>query len=132
MLLWELVKGASGGTSGKQPACNAEDVKRPWFNPWVGKIPWRREHSKLLQYSYLENFLDRGAWRATVHRITKGWTRPKQHSMNTYSFVKVGAGPHQSPWLVCEGWVRFQPTLAPSGRCFLPDPGRSEYCQVPA
>ena len=27
-----------------------------------------------LQYSCLENFMDRGAWRATVHGITKSWT----------------------------------------------------------
>ena len=27
-----------------------------------------------LQYSYLENPMDRGAWWATVHRITKSWT----------------------------------------------------------
>ena len=27
-----------------------------------------------LQYSCLENFLGRGAWQATVHRVTKSWT----------------------------------------------------------
>ena len=26
----------------KSPSANAEDVKRHGFNPWVGKIPWRR------------------------------------------------------------------------------------------
>ena len=35
--------------------------ERPGFNPWVGKIPWRRE-----QYFCLENSMDRGAWQATV------------------------------------------------------------------
>ena len=29
--------------------------------PWVGKMPWRRESSPL-QYSCLENPMDRGAW----------------------------------------------------------------------
>ena len=29
----------------------------------------------------LENPMDRGAWRATVHRITQGWTRLKRLSM---------------------------------------------------
>ena len=28
-----------------------------------------------LQYSCLENSMDRGAWRATVHRVAKSWTR---------------------------------------------------------
>ena len=31
-----------------------------------------------LQYSCLENPMDRGAWWATVHRVAKSWTQPKQ------------------------------------------------------
>ena len=33
-----------------------------------------------LQYSCLENPMDIGAWLATVHGVTKSWTRPQQHS----------------------------------------------------
>ena len=47
--------------------------KRPRFNPWVGKISWGRESP--LQYSCMENSMDRGAWWATVHGIAKGWIR---------------------------------------------------------
>ena len=36
------------------------------FDPWVGKISWRRQGNPL-QYSGLENSMDRGAWQATVH-----------------------------------------------------------------
>ena len=57
----------------ENPTANAGDVKRHGFNLWVGKIPWRRAW-KLLQYSCLENPMDRGAWQATVHRVTKSWT----------------------------------------------------------
>ena len=32
----------SGGTSGKEPACQCRRHEKPGFNPWVGKIPWRR------------------------------------------------------------------------------------------
>ena len=35
-----------------------------------------------LQYSCLENPLDRGAWRAAVHRIAQSWTQLKQLSMH--------------------------------------------------
>ena len=31
-----------GGTSGKEPACQCRRRKKPGFDPWVGKIPWRR------------------------------------------------------------------------------------------
>ena len=47
------------------------------FNPWVGKMPWRRA-CKPLPYSCLENPMDRGAWRATVHRVTKNGTQWKE------------------------------------------------------
>ena len=32
----------TGGISGKEPACQFRILKRCWFDPWVGKIPWRR------------------------------------------------------------------------------------------
>ena len=31
-----------GGTIGKEPICQCKRCKRPGFDPWVGKIPWRR------------------------------------------------------------------------------------------
>ena len=40
-------------------------------------------HGNPLQYSCLENPMDRGAWRATVHSVTKSRTRLKQLSMHT-------------------------------------------------
>ena len=48
------------------------------FNPWVRKIPWRREWN-LLQYFCLENSMYRGTWRVTVHGVTKSqtWLRDK-------------------------------------------------------
>ena len=35
-----------------------------------------------LQYSCLENPVDRGAWRAAVHRVAQSWTRLKRLSMH--------------------------------------------------
>ena len=37
-----LLMDFSGGTSGKESACKCRRHKRCRFNPWVGKIPWRR------------------------------------------------------------------------------------------
>ena len=39
-------------------------------------------NGNLLQYSCLENPVDRGAWWAAVHRVTQNWTRLKQLSMH--------------------------------------------------
>ena len=38
----EFVLGFPGGTSGKEPTCQCRRCKRCGFDPWVGKIPWRR------------------------------------------------------------------------------------------
>ena len=48
--------------------------RRPGFHPWVRKIPWRSAWQPT-QYSGLENSMDWGAWWATVHGVTKSWTR---------------------------------------------------------
>ena len=49
-----------GGVSGKEPIGQCRRHKRCGFDPWVGKIPWRRAWQ--LQYSCLENPMDGGAW----------------------------------------------------------------------
>ena len=38
-----LPKGLPRWCSGKEPACQCRRHKRPRFNLWVGKIPWRRK-----------------------------------------------------------------------------------------
>ena len=54
------------------------------FNPWVGKIPWRKEW-KPHQYSCLQNPMDRGAWQAAFHRVTESWARlSNQTRINIY------------------------------------------------
>ena len=40
-VLWWF-QGFPGGASGKEPACQCRRRKRCGFDPWVGKIPWRR------------------------------------------------------------------------------------------
>ena len=63
-----LFRGVPGGASGKEPACQCRRCKRHWFDPCVGKIPWRRAWQPT---PCLENPLDRGAWQATVHRVAR-------------------------------------------------------------
>ena len=62
-----------GATSGKEPACNAGDIMRHEFNPGLGRSPGGGPGNPL-QYSRLANPMDRGAWWAAFHRVTKSWT----------------------------------------------------------
>ena len=59
--------GFPGGPDGKESACNAAD---PFLIPGPERSPGEGNGNPL-QYSCLENSMDRGAWRATVHGITK-------------------------------------------------------------
>ena len=54
--------------SGKETACQC---RRCGFNPWVGKIPWRRKWQPAPVCSCQGNPTDRGAWRAAVHGVAK-------------------------------------------------------------
>ena len=70
--------GFPGGTSGKEknPPANAGDIRDMGSIPGLGRSP-EGGHPNPLQYSCLENPKDRGAWWATVHRVTKSQTIPK-------------------------------------------------------
>ena len=60
--------------SGKESACNAEDAGDTGSIPGSGRSPGGG-HGNPLQYSCLENTpMDRGAWRAMVHRVAKSQT----------------------------------------------------------
>ena len=48
--------------------------------PGSGRFPGGG-HGNTLQYSCLENPMDRGSWQPTVHRVTKNWTRHFGHLM---------------------------------------------------
>ena len=64
------VKGFPGGSDGKESTCSAHDLG---LIPGLGRPPGE-ENSYLLQYSCLENSMDRGAWWATVHGVAKNQT----------------------------------------------------------
>ena len=74
-----------GGASGKEPACQCRRHKRRRFDPWVRRSP-AGGHGNPLQYSCLENSMDRGAWRATVHRVAKSRTQLKWLSTHNLQF----------------------------------------------
>jgi len=57
----------------KNPPANAGDVRDMGSIPRLGRSPGGG-HGNPLQYSCLENLMDRGAWWATVHRLAKSQT----------------------------------------------------------
>ena len=70
---FQIIKsvGLPGSSYNKESARNAGD---PGSNPELERSSGEGNGNPL-QYSWLENPMDRGAWRATVHGVTKSGTR---------------------------------------------------------
>ena len=77
-----ILLGFPGGSDGKAIVCNSGDLGSV---PGSGRSPGERNGNPL-QYSCLENFMDGGAWQATVHGVAKSRTRLSNftghHSVN--------------------------------------------------
>ena len=74
-----------GGSDRKGSACNAGDL---------GSIPGSRRspgegNGNPLQYSCLENFMDRGDWWATVNGVAKSGTRLSDTHTHTHTHIKL-------------------------------------------
>ena len=72
--------GFLGGWDSKESVCSVED---PGLIPGSGRSP-EEGNGYPLQYPCLENSVDRGAWRATVHGVTKSWIR-----LNSYRVIGI-------------------------------------------
>ena len=68
----------------KKPPSSAGDIREAGSIPGSGRSPGRR-HGNPLQYSCLQNPMDRGAWWATAHSVAKCGARLKQLRTHYYS-----------------------------------------------
>ena len=64
---------SQSGLVAKNLPANAGDIREMGLIPGSGRSSGA-EHSNPLPYSCLENPVDKGAWRATAHRVAKSWT----------------------------------------------------------
>ena len=63
-----------GGSAVKNLPANAGDTEDTGSVPGLGRSPGGGNGNPL-QYSCLENPMDRGDWQSTVHRVSKRWTQ---------------------------------------------------------
>ena len=95
--------------------------------PGFGRSPGEGNGNPL-QYSYLENFMDRGAWWVTVHEVTKSWLR-----LSTFTFMcvrlNVGTSRHGVVAEVLEA-LKPQPTT-PSPAVALKNHRACRACALP-
>ena len=75
--------------SGKESACNAQDIRDAGLIPGSGRSP-EVENGNPFQYSCLENPMDRGAWRATVHGVPQSMGSQRvRHDLATQQYFTV-------------------------------------------
>ena len=93
----------------KNPPANAGDIRDTGSIPGLGRSTGGG-HGNPLQYCCLENPMDRGAWWAMFHRVTKSWTQLKRLSMLSMQCVYVNAAKS----------LQSCPTLSDPTDCSLP------------
>ena len=115
------LRGLPSGSAVKNlPQCR--NHRRPGFDPWVRRIPGGG-HGNPLQSSCLESPMDRGAWRAAVHRVAQSQTQPKW--LSTHACTQASSSRQLSATCLtsqagngsvlstgsqsCPGWVQSPP-----------------------
>ena len=75
----------------KDLLASAGDLRDMGSIPGLGRSPgeW---YDNPLQYSCLENTMDRGAWQATVHRVAKSRTKATYTQTSVTSFFQQSGG----------------------------------------
>jgi len=81
-----------GFPGGSVSVCNAGDQG---LIPGLGRSPGEGNGNPL-QYSYLENPMDRGAWWATVHGVSKSWTQLSDFTCTFFQGFPDGASGKES------------------------------------
>ena len=109
-LLTAVPRSFPGGASGKESACQCRRRKDVGSIPGSGRSPGGR-YGNPLQYSCLENSMDRGVWQAPVHRVTQSRKQLKQLSTHQGKCNEKRKVFHKWFWitkmgyLYCEKWI---------------------------
>ena len=93
----------------KNPSASAGDVRDVGLTPGLGRSPGGG-HGNPLEYSCLQNPMDRGAWQATVHRAAECQMCLKQLSMNACTRIHTVefSTLHNEEFLQCRLYPQYR------------------------
>ena len=94
-----------GGSDSKESTCNAD----LGLIPGSGRSP-RERSGNPLQYSCLQNSMDRGAWQATVHRVTKSRTWLSNY-LFTFFYMDIDTGGR----IWSSNYTKYEPKITSVG-----------------
>ena len=99
--------------SGKESACIAGDEGDAGSIPWLWRSLKEGRQGNPLQYSCLENSMDRGPWRVTVHKIAKSQTWLSTHVCSVWECFEyctsknvsiITSSKHMGKWIEWQMW----------------------------
>ena len=102
-----------------------QEMQETWVRFLGQKDSPGGRHRNPLQYSCLENPMDRGAWQATVHIVKRSWTQLEQ--LDTHACMNSLAGvPGLSSWgtWVQNLWSMWDPSSLTRDRAYVPGTAR--------
>ena len=77
--------GFPGGAMVRNPLANTGNTRDVDLIPGLGRFPGVGNGNPL-QYSFLENSMDGGAWQTTVYRVARSWTQLSTHTQLKHSY----------------------------------------------
>ena len=105
--------GFTDGANGKEPTCQCRRHKETqvWSLGWEDPL---EEGMATTPVILPGEFTDRGAWQATVHRVTKSWARPSSWVYRPYMHTGLSARHTLSPYVCshCSSSVNAPPSLS--------------------
>ena len=126
-IVWLVLHGFLGGSESEESACNAGDLGSI---PGIGKSPAERNDNPL-QYSWMENSMDRGAWWATVYGVAKSRTWLSDWHTDTQTHTHPSCVVHRrlsgnvcweksvnSSWHLPRSHTACSPLLFPILKCY--------------
>ena len=96
---WNKNKASQVALVVKNPPANAGDIRDTGLIPGSGRSP-TGENGNSLQCSCLENPMDRGAWRAVIHEVTKSQIQLKQFSTTQQHACMISVSQHPFQYLL--------------------------------
>ena len=117
-----ITVGFPGGSDGKESTCSAGD---PGSISGSGKSPGEGSGYPL-QYSSLENSMDRRAWLTTVNRVSKNWTWMSELTVQLIIFIAC------SQYLLASTWLTSQSSICSihSFKAFLTGTPSASACKL--
>ena len=109
----DVIRDFPGGASGKESACQRGRRRRCWFDPWVGKIPWRRKWQPAPVLMPGKSYGQSPCYSPWGHKESD-----RCAERSTARRFSVGLRPRSRVWLYTSWWMLVLCSMFTDSYCF--------------